>query len=77
MKISIDAAVGAVFIGKLINEATILLEDMSSNNYHLANEKGNPKKGGRYDVNAFNMLVSKVDALFQKVDCLQLNPSNG
>jgi len=44
---------------------------MTSNNYHWGNDRGRPKKRGRYEIDAFTMLASKVDALFQKVDRLQ------
>jgi len=44
---------------------------MTSNNYHWGNERGQRKKGGRHEIDAFTMLASKVDALFQKVDLLQ------
>jgi len=43
---------------------------MVSNNYCWANEHENPKKGARHEVDAFTMLVSKVDALLKKVDIL-------
>ena len=57
-------------MGKLINEAKTSLEDITSNNYHWASKRRNPKKGRRHDVDAFTMLICKVDALLQKVDCL-------
>jgi len=50
---------------------------MVSNNYCWANEHENPKKGARHEVDAFTMLVSKVDALLKKVDILQTNAFHG
>ena len=41
-----------------------LLEGIASNNYHWAIEQRNPKEGGRHNVDALTMLVSKVEALF-------------
>jgi len=38
MKISIDAAVGGAFMGKSIEVAKALLEEMASNNYHWSSE---------------------------------------
>ena len=58
-------------MSKPINEAKQLFEDMTSNNYHWGNERGQLKKGGRHEIDAFTMLASKVDALFNKVDRLQ------
>ena len=57
-------------MAKPINEAKQLFEEVASNNYHWASERGLPKRGGRHEVDAFTMLASKVDALFQKVDQL-------
>jgi len=71
MKISFDAAAGGALMSKPINEAKQLFKDMASNNYHWGNEGGQLKKGGRHKIDAFTMLASKVDALFQKVDRLQ------
>jgi len=50
---------------------------MASNNDRWATEHVNARKGGRHDVDIFTMLASKVDALFQKEDRLQTNPSYG
>ena len=63
MKISIDAATRGDLIGKPINKVRKLLEDMASNNYYQASDRGNPKKGERLDVDAFIMLATKVYAL--------------
>ena len=54
-------------MAKPINEAKQLLEDMASNSYHWASEWGHPKRGGQHESDAFTILASKVDALFQKV----------
>jgi len=62
---------------KLINKAKTLLEDMASSNYHWASERGIPKKEGRNAIDAFTMLATKVDALFQKANHLQENASHG
>jgi len=57
MKFSIDAAVGGALMSKPINEAKQLFEDMASNNYHWENERGQPKKGERYEIDSFTMLA--------------------
>ena len=77
MKMSIDVTTRAAFMAKLINEAKQLLEDIASNNYHWASEKGYPKKGERHEINAFIMVASKGDALFRKVDQLETPHSYG
>jgi len=66
MKISIDAATEGALMGKPINEAEQLFEDMASNNYHWWSERGQPKRGGRHEIDAFTMLASKFNALFKR-----------
>lgn len=69
MKISIDAAAGSALMGKSIEAAKALLEDMASNNYHWSSERAAPKKSSsRYEVDAMTLLTSKVDALAQRLD---------
>ena len=58
-------------MGKLIEVAKALLEDMAANNYHWSNERAPQRKGGsKYDVDAVDMLASKVDASAQRFDRL-------
>jgi len=61
-------------MGKPINEAKTLLEDMALNNYHWDSERGHSKKGRRHEIDPFTILSSKVDALFEKVAHLQTTP---
>ena len=70
IKILIDVAIWGALMGNPINEARALLKKMALNNYNWASEYGNPRKRGRHEVNAFTMLTSKVDDIFQKVDRL-------
>ena len=68
---SIDAAVGGALMGKSIKVDKALLEDMAANNYHWSNERAPQRKGGgKYDIDAVDMLASKVDALAQRLDRL-------
>jgi len=56
-------------MGKSINAANALLEEMTSNNYHWSNERGTLRRsGGKYDVDAITLLASRVDALAQRLD---------
>jgi len=56
-------------MGKSIEAAKALLEEMASNNYHWTSERAAPKKSsGRYKVDAMTLLASRVDALAQRLD---------
>jgi len=69
VKIPVDAAVGGALMGKSIEAAKVLLEEMASNNYHLSSERATPRRGsGRYEVDAVTLLASRVDALAQRLD---------
>jgi len=66
VKISVDATAGGALIGKSIQAAKALLEEMASHNYDWASERATPKKGGgRHEVDAVILLASRVDALVQ------------
>jgi len=66
MKISVDAAAGGALMGKSIEAAKALLEDMASNNYHWSSERATPKRSsGRHEVGAITLLASRVDAVAQ------------
>jgi len=69
VKISVDAVAGGALIGKSIEAVKVLLEDMASNNYHWLSEGATLKRsGGRYDVYAVTLLVSKVDVWAQRLN---------
>lgn len=69
---SIDVAAGGALMGKSIEVAKALLDDMTSNNYHWSNERATSKKAsGVYGVDAVDLLASKVDALAQRFDRLE------
>jgi len=69
VKISVDVVAGGALIGKSIEVAKALLEDMASNNYHWSSERASPKRdGGRHEVDAVTLLASRVDALAQRLD---------
>jgi len=42
VKISVDAAAGDALMGKSIEAAKALLEEMTSNNYHWSSERATP-----------------------------------
>jgi len=69
VKISVDAIAGGALMGKSIEVAKTLLEEMASNNYHWSSERAAQKKSsGRYEVDAVTLLTSQVDALAQRLD---------
>jgi len=56
-------------MGKSIEAAEALFEEMASNNYHWSSERTTPKRGGgRHEVDAVTLLASRVDALAQRLD---------
>ena len=46
VRISIDVAAGGALMGKSIEAAKVLLEEMASNNYHRASDRATPQRGG-------------------------------
>jgi len=68
---SIDVAAGGALMGKSVEAAKALLEEMTSNNYHCSSERATPKRtGGVYGVDVVDLLASKVDALAERFDRL-------
>jgi len=78
VKISVDAAAGGALIGKSIEVAKTLLEEMASNNYHWVTDTAAPQRSsGKYAVNAVTLLASRVDALAQRLDRVGTSPTPG
>ena len=51
-------------MGKSIEAAKALLEEMASDNYHWSSERAIPKRAsGIYGIRAVDVLASKADAL--------------
>ena len=64
MNISVDAAAGGALIGKSIDAAKALLEDMTFNNYHWSSERATPRSSDdRHEVDVVTLLASRMDAL--------------
>jgi len=64
VEISIDVAVGGAPMGKSIDAAKALLEDMASNNYHWSSKRATRKiSSDKYEVNVVTLLASRRDAL--------------
>jgi len=76
VRISIDAAAGGALIGKSIEAAKALLEEMTSNNYHWSSDRATPQRGGgKHSVDAVTLLASRVDALAQRLEKVTSSPS--
>jgi len=66
---SIDAAARGDLMGKSVEVAKALLENMDTNNYHWSSERAPLRKGsGKYDINTVDMWASKLDAFAKKFD---------
>ena len=60
-------------MGKSIEAAKALLQEMAFNNYHWSSEWETPKRAsGIYGIDAVDLLASKVDALAQLSTGLEL-----
>jgi len=65
-------------MGKSIEAAKALLEEMASNNYHWTRDRATPQRGGeKYAVDAVTLLASRVDALAQRLEKVSSSPSPG
>ena len=63
-------------MGKSIDAAKTLLEEMASNNYHWSSDRATPQRGsGKYSVDAITLLASRVDALAQRLEKVTSSPS--
>jgi len=65
-------------MGKSIEAAKALLEDMTSNNYHWSSERASSKKSSdKYDVDTVDFLANKVGTLTQRFESLGVpNPGS-
>jgi len=65
-------------MGKSIEAAKALLEEMTSNTYHSLSERATPRRGdGKHDVDAITLLASRVDALAKRLDKIGTSPTLG
>ncbi|XP_021714973.1 uncharacterized protein LOC110682931 [Chenopodium quinoa] len=68
----LDGASGGPIMNKPTMEALMIIEDVVLNYTDWSpGERSISKKGGKYEVNAINMITSKLDALSSKFDLLQ------
>jgi len=65
-------------MGKSIEVAKVLLEEMASNNYHWASDRATPQRGGgKYAVDVVTLLANRVDALAQRLEKVSSSLSLG
>jgi len=64
-------------MNKTKDEAYNLIEEIALNNFQWFTEQGQPKwVGGKLEVNALTLLSAKVDAMTQKLGCINVNAVN-
>ena len=65
-------------MGKSIEVAKTLLEEMASKNYHRSSEKATLRRsGGKHDVDVMTLLASRMDTLTQRLDRVGTSPTPG
>jgi len=65
-------------MGKSIEAAKFLLEEMASDNYHWESDRPTPQRGGgKYAVDAMTLLANRVDVLAQRFEKMSSHPSPG
>jgi len=78
-KMYVDAAAGGALMKKNCTEAYALIEDMAQNHYQWTNERAitastpSKKEAGMYEVSDYEHLATKVDALTQKFEKLNVS----
>jgi len=78
VKISVDVAARRALMGKSIEAAKVLLEEMAYNNYHWATDRATmQRRGGKYVVDAVTFLASRMNALAQRLEKVSTPPTPG
>jgi len=74
---TIDAVVRGTLMSKTEDEAYNLIEEMALNSFQWSIERGQPKRiGGKLEVNALTLLSTKVDAMTQRLDQMNVSVVN-
>ena len=67
-------AARGTLISKTKDEAYNLIKEMALNNFQQSSERAQPKEvRGKLQLDAISTLSSKVDAMSQKLECLNVN----
>ena len=73
----IDAVADGTLMSKMEDEAYNLIKEMVLTNYQWSNERRQQKRVGcKFDVNALTLLTTKMDAMTQRLECLNVNVVN-
>ena len=65
-------------MGKSIEAAKVLLEEMASNNYHWVSDRATTQRGsGKYAIDVVTLLACRVDALAQSLEKVSTSPTLG
>ena len=71
------AATDGTLMNKTEDEAYNLIEEMALNNFQWSTKRGQPKQvGGKLEVDALTLLSTKVDAMTQRLDRMNVNAVN-
>jgi len=71
---TIDAATVSTLMNKTKDEEYNLIKEMAHSNYQWSNECGQPKRvRGKLEVDALTLLTTKVDAMAQRLNRLNVN----
>ena len=77
MRFMIDVAAGSTLMRKTKDEEINLIKEMTLNNYQWSNNGGQPKRvGGNFDIDTLTLLTTKLDAMCQRLDRLNVNVVN-
>ena len=72
-----NATVGEILMNKTDDEAYNLIEEMVLNNFQRSTKRGQPKRvRGKLEVVALTLLSAKVNAMTQRLDCINVNAVN-
>lgn len=64
-------------MNKILDEAFDIIESVALNHHQWANERGHPMKTlGKYDMNALDLILAKMDALTQRFNQFNISVVN-
>jgi len=64
-------------MSKTEDEAYSLIEEMALNNFQWSSKRTQPKRvGGKFEIDTLTLLSTKVDAMTQRLDRLNVNSVN-
>jgi len=74
---TINVGAGGTLMNKTEDEAYNLIEERTLNNFQWSTERGQPNQiRGRLEVDTLTLLSAKVNAMTQRLDCMDVNAVN-